>query len=89
MLSLKQNEAEFDKMSDRSTELVQSSGETRISVNVQQITSRFQAVQATARDIVKKCEQAVNDHKAYIEKYRQCSDWIAAAQARYVIIYLS
>lgn len=70
-------------MSDDSQELLQSSGETRISVNVQQITSRFQSIQSTARDIVKKCEQAVQDHIAYNEKYRQCSDWLAAAQARF------
>lgn len=81
-MSLKQTEAEFDKMSDESSELVQSSGDTRISVNVQQIISRFQAIQTTAREIVKKCDQAVVDHKAFNEKYRQCSDWISAAQAR-------
>lgn len=69
-------------MSDESSELVQSSGDTRISVNAQQIISRFQAIQTTAKEIVKKCEQAVSDHKIYNEKYRQCSDWIAAAQAR-------
>lgn len=79
---MKQTEAEFDKMSDESSELVQSSGDTRISVNVQQITSRFQAIQTTAREIVKKCEQAVVDHKTFNEKYRQCSDWIASAQTR-------
>lgn len=88
-MSLKQNEPEFDRMSDQSAELVQSSGESRISVNVQQIISRFQAVQTTAKDIVKKCEQAVADHKIYNEKYRQCSDWIAAAQARYCIYIFS
>jgi nesprin-1 len=49
ILSLRQNEAEFDKMSDDSSDLVQSSGETRISVNVQQITSRFQSIQNTAK----------------------------------------
>ncbi|KAF5292004.1 hypothetical protein FQA39_LY14121 [Lamprigera yunnana] len=83
LTNLKQNEAEFDKLSDQSTELMQNSGETRISVNVQQIISRFQSVQATTKDVVKKCEQSLNDHKLYNEKYRQCSDWIAAAQTRF------
>lgn len=49
ILSLRQNESEFDKMTDESSDLVQISGETRISVNVQQITSRFQAIQTTAK----------------------------------------
>ncbi|KAJ8984006.1 hypothetical protein NQ317_006860, partial [Molorchus minor] len=83
ILNLRQNEAEVDKMSDDSTELVQSSGDTRISVNVQQITSRFQAVQVTAKEILKKCEQTIGDHKLYNEKYRQCSDWINVAQSRF------
>lgn len=79
---MKHNEAEFDRMSDDSTELVQNSGDTRISVNVQQVGSRFQSVQSTAREIIKKCEKAVADHKLYNEKYRQCADWIATAQAK-------
>jgi nesprin-1 len=83
ILNLRQNEADFDKMSDDSTELIQSSGDSRISVNVQQISSRFQSVQATAKEVVKKCEQNVADHKLYNEKYRQCSDWIAVAQVRF------
>ncbi|KAI4462171.1 muscle-specific protein [Holotrichia oblita] len=83
IINLRQNEAELDKLSDDSTELVQSSGDTHISVNMQQITSRFQSVQATTKEIVKKCEQAVAEHKQYNEKYRQCSDWIQATQARF------
>lgn len=73
-------------MTDESAELIQSSGDTKISVNVQQITSRFQAVQVTAKEILKKCEQAVGDHKLYNDKYKQCSEWITAAQTRWVRI---
>ncbi|XP_044734627.1 nesprin-1 [Chrysoperla carnea] len=83
ILSLRQNENEFDKISDESSELVQNSGDTRISVNIQQISSRFQSIQNTAKEIVKKCEQAVADHVAYNDKYRQCSEWIQTAQQRY------
>lgn len=70
-------------MTDDSSELIQSSGETRISVNVQQVTSRFQSIQATAKEIVKKCEQIVNDHRLFNDKYKQCSEWIATAQDNY------
>lgn len=86
LTTLKQNEADFDRILDDSTDLVQSSGDTRISVNVQQISSRFQSVQSTAKEILKKCVQAVADHKVYNEKYRQCSDWIVASQNRSVSI---
>lgn len=70
-------------MSDVSSELAQSSGDSRVSVNVQQITSRFQSIQTTAKDIVKKCEEAVDDHRIYLDKHKQCSDWLAAALSRY------
>lgn len=49
LVSLRQHEAEQDKMADDSSELVQMSGEAKISVNVQQITSRFQSIQTTAK----------------------------------------
>ncbi|XP_025834538.1 nesprin-1 isoform X2 [Agrilus planipennis] len=83
LLELKRNEPEFDKIADVSTELVQSSGENRLFVNIQQMLSRFQSVQVTAKEIAKKCEQAFKDHEAFNEKYKQCSDWIAAAQFKY------
>ena len=81
--NLRQKEVEFEKIKDDSSELIQSSGETRIAVNVQQVTSRFQSIQNATKEILKKCEQAVLDHNAYNEKYKQCSDWIASAQAKY------
>ncbi|XP_059468655.1 muscle-specific protein 300 kDa isoform X2 [Neocloeon triangulifer] len=83
LLTLKQNELEFDKMSDDATELAHVTGESRISVNIQQITSRFQGIQSTAKEILKKCEQAASDHQAYLEKYKQASTWLANAQNKY------
>lgn len=35
------------------------------------------------QEIVKKCEQAVSDHKVYMTKYKECADWLASAQTRY------
>lgn len=83
IVTLRQNEAEFDKMSDESSELMQISGETRFSASVQQITSRFQSIQATAKELVKKCEQSVADHAAYLERYKQCTEWLANTRASY------
>nr|XP_050869210.1 muscle-specific protein 300 kDa [Vespula vulgaris] len=81
--NLRQNEADFDKMRYDSSDLIQISGETRFSSSVQQITSRFQSIQATAKELVKKCEQATADHAAYLERYKQCSEWLATARGRY------
>lgn len=81
--SLHQNESEFDKVTDESSDLLQNSGETRISVNARQIASRFQSIQAAAKEIVKKCEQSVVDHNQFNEKYKQCANWLANAQNLY------
>lgn len=83
-MSLRQKEPEFDKITDISSELAQTSEDSRISANVQQIISRFQTVQSTAKDIVKKCQEAVDDHKNYTDKYKQCSELLAATTSRYV-----
>ena len=83
MYGISKNESEIDKMSDDSSDLMQLSGETRITVNVQQISSRFQSTQVAAKEILKKCEQAVTDHRLYIDKYNQCSSWLTGVQNRF------
>ncbi|XP_046474495.1 muscle-specific protein 300 kDa isoform X6 [Neodiprion pinetum] len=83
IVNLRHNEAEFDKMSDDSSELIQISGETRFSASVQQVTSRFQSIQTTAKELIKKCEQAAADHQAYLEHYKHCSEWLATAQSKF------
>lgn len=80
--SLSVIEKQIEEMSDNLNELVQNSGDTRVTVNIQQITSRFQSIHLAAKEILKKCEQAFTDHKFYNEKYRQCADWISAALAK-------
>lgn len=70
-------------MSDDSSDLMQASSETRITVNVQQISSRFQSMHVAAKEILKKCDQAVADHRLYIEKYNRCASWLANAQEEF------
>ncbi|XP_039285327.1 nesprin-1-like [Nilaparvata lugens] len=83
LVSIRQSEVELDKLTDDSSELVQMSGEMKISVSIQQIISRFQSIQTTAKEIVKKCEQAVKDHELYLAKYKECSNWLSSAQQKY------
>ncbi|KAK6636175.1 hypothetical protein RUM43_009828 [Polyplax serrata] len=83
LVSLRQREPDFDKTTDVSSELAQTSGDSRVSANVQQVVSRFKTVQSTAKDIVKKCQEAVEDHKNYLDKYKQCSDLLTAATSRF------
>ena len=49
MLSIRQNEGDMDKLSDDGSDLIQITGESRLSNTVQQVTSRFQGLQTTAK----------------------------------------
>ncbi|CAH2241590.1 jg3925 [Pararge aegeria aegeria] len=83
LANLKKTENDVDKLTDEFSDLIENCNDTRITMNLQQLTSRFQSVHSTAKELVKKCQQAVNDHNAYQEKYNQCMDWIKTAQHKF------
>lgn len=70
--NLKQNENEFDSLSDKASEIMQSCGDSKNTVVVQQIKSRFLSDENAAKEVIKKCEQMVNDHKLFKNRYDQC-----------------
>lgn len=79
LVSLRQNEVELDKMTDESSELVQMSGEAKISVSVQQITSRFQSVQTTAKVGLCNRTQITNinkNHNCVIKMLPNCTMYV-------------
>ncbi|GIX92563.1 nesprin-1 [Caerostris extrusa] len=81
--SLGTKEADFDVLSDESQELIAASGEMRISMGTSQLISRFQSMLLTCKELARKCEQHVEDHQQFNEKYKVCSDWIEEAAAQY------
>lgn len=81
--NLNEKESEFDKISDDSSDLLQDNNESRISMNAQQISLRFQSAQNATKEIVKICSNAVSDHQQYNDKYKQCSDWLVSAETNY------
>ncbi|CAL1291409.1 unnamed protein product [Larinioides sclopetarius] len=83
---LRTKEADFDVLSDESQELIAASGEMRISMGTSQIISRFQSMLLTCKELARKCEQHVEDHQQFNEKYKICSDWIENATAQYAKI---
>lgn len=40
-------------------------------------------LQVAAKEILKKCEQAVGDHRVYIEKYGACTSWLLDIQQKF------
>ncbi|CAG9579065.1 unnamed protein product [Danaus chrysippus] len=83
LANLKKTENDVDKVTDEFSDLIENCNDTRITMNLQQLTSRFQSVHSTAKELVKKCQQAVNDHNAYQDKYNQCIDWVKTAEHKF------
>uniref|UniRef100_T1JGP1 Calponin-homology (CH) domain-containing protein n=1 Tax=Strigamia maritima TaxID=126957 RepID=T1JGP1_STRMM len=73
-----------DSMSDSCAELMQVSSETRLKAGTQQVTSRYQSLLFTSKEVVKKCEQHVHDHQKFAEKYNDCFVWLRKAQEKYL-----
>ncbi|XP_076314562.1 muscle-specific protein 300 kDa-like [Tachypleus tridentatus] len=80
---MKDREREVDSLSDSTQELIEASGEMRLSMGVSQITSRYQSLLLTCKELVRKCEQHVEDHINFQEKHDECSKWIMEAQDKY------
>ena len=66
-------EGESEKMCDENGSDISShlSSESRISMNVQQVTSRYHGIQNTIKDVLKKCNMAVSAHRDYDNKYQE------------------
>ena len=83
MFTMRQAEEGLDKLSEDGSDISALSGETKISMNVQQINSRYHTVQSTVKEILKKCEVAVGAHRQYEERYNDCMQWLSQAEEKY------
>ncbi|GAB6020485.1 hypothetical protein CHUAL_003173 [Chamberlinius hualienensis] len=72
---LKEN-GKFDQVCQAAEELVQLSGEARVSVTIQQVITRYQSLKIAAKEILKKCEQQAEDHRQYLEEFKRLTDWL-------------
>ena len=82
-MTLKQGEGEIEKLSEDGSDISALSCETKISMNVQQVNSRYHSIQSTIREILKKCQQAYSAHKTYEDRYNECLQWLAKAEEKY------
>ncbi|XP_055538750.1 muscle-specific protein 300 kDa isoform X3 [Wyeomyia smithii] len=62
----------FDNLLDKSTELLHSSNDAKITSNMQQMKTKMQTTENTVKEIAKLCDQAYQEHKAFKVKYDEC-----------------
>ena len=82
-MNIKQGDNDSDKFSEDGSDFSSLSCETKISMNVKQINSRYHSVQSTVKEIMKKCSQAFSAHKAYEEHYNGCLQWLTSAEDKF------
>ena len=66
IFNLRHGEGEVERLSEDGSDISQQSGETRISLNVQQINSRYHTVQSTAKVRIKKLKLNKNKIKLQV-----------------------
>lgn len=71
---------EVAEFTDEAQTLQHVASESRVSNLISQMTSRYQTLQASAKDLVKRCEQNVEDHKAYIARFSESASWLDKAK---------
>ena len=82
-MNIKQGDNDSDKFSEDGSDFSSLSCETKISMNVKQLNSRYHSVQSTVKEIMKKCSQAFSAHKAYEEHYNGCLQWLTSAENKF------
>ncbi|KAL5008450.1 hypothetical protein ScPMuIL_014031 [Solemya velum] len=80
MQEIKSHQRDVDRFSDDAQTLQQMTGEGRVGTSNSQLTSRYLSLQQAIKEIMKKCEQNVTDHKYYKEKFADCNEWLTKAK---------
>ena len=79
---IENQQSAFDALSDRVQSLLQSSTDSRVTTQLTQLNSRYTALTAKSKDLLKKQEQYVQDHEEYDEVYNRARDWIQTTSKR-------
>lgn len=83
MQDLRSHQREIDQFSDDGQTLQQLTGESRVATSISQLVSRYQTLQQTVKENLKKCEQNVADHKLYRDRHTDCSQWLVKARKKF------
>ncbi|KAK3090120.1 hypothetical protein FSP39_009339 [Pinctada imbricata] len=83
MQDIKGHQREVDQFSDEGQTLQQITGEARVATAISQLLSRYQSLQHSVKDILKRCEQNVSDHRHYKEKQADCAQWLVHAKEKF------
>ncbi|XP_025103982.1 nesprin-1-like isoform X4 [Pomacea canaliculata] len=85
MQEIKGHQQEMDRFTDEAQTLQQLTSESRVGNFVSQLTNRYQGLLMTTKEIIKRCEQNVSDHQAFVNKYVDASQWLLKAKEKFAV----
>ncbi|XP_074648980.1 muscle-specific protein 300 kDa-like isoform X3 [Tubulanus polymorphus] len=71
-----EHQTQFDALSEKAQSILHSSSDPKVSTQLSQLNARYSALVSLSKDLLKKCEQNVEDHSQYKESYAQCLEWL-------------
>ncbi|KAK6181528.1 hypothetical protein SNE40_009363 [Patella caerulea] len=80
---VKGRQRDVDKFADDAQTLQHLTDEARVGTFVSQLINRYQALLTHSKENVKKCEQNVDDHKLYKEKFADCNQWLTKSKNKF------
>ncbi|XP_076463750.1 muscle-specific protein 300 kDa-like isoform X7 [Babylonia areolata] len=80
---MKRQQGDVDKFTDEAQTLQQLTSESRVGNFVSQLTARYQGLLVTTKEIIKRCEQNVEDHKTFVSKFADASQWLNKAKEKF------
>lgn len=78
--SVAEHQPDFDKLKGSAQDISQSTGDGRTASYAGQLLSRYQTLAESVQEQVEKCEQNIEDHEGYLNKYKDSVEWIKAQQ---------
>ncbi|KAH9507320.1 hypothetical protein Btru_056905, partial [Bulinus truncatus] len=80
---IKNQQRDIDKFADEAQTLQNLTSETRVGAFVSQLNNRYQALITSGKELIKKCEQNVEDHEVYKNKFNDSSFWLEKARKKF------
>ncbi|KAL8590280.1 hypothetical protein ACOMHN_006396 [Nucella lapillus] len=80
---MKGQQGDMDKFTDEAQTLQQLTSESRVGNFVSQLSARYQGLLVTTKEIIKRCEQNVEDHKSFVGKFADASQWLIKAKEKF------
>ncbi|KAH9507324.1 hypothetical protein Btru_056910, partial [Bulinus truncatus] len=80
---IKNQQRDIDKFADEAQTLQNLTSETRVGAFVSQLNNRYQALITSGKELIKKCEQNVEDHEVYKNKFNDSSLWLEKARKKF------